>query len=127
MAILTQPDIRPVAWRLYRLHEAWSVEWRGTRIEVPEGFEHDGASVPRLTWTLSGLTPDGLLRAAALAHDWLYRHGGAPPGLERALSRSEADAMFYDLMVEAGVPRWRAYVAWSAVRSGGWWSWRRAG
>src|SRR5690606_37335397 len=49
------------------------------RITVPAGFEHDGASVPRLLWTLSGAAPDGLHRAAALVHDFNYRHRGRLP------------------------------------------------
>ena len=35
------------------------------RILIPKGFVYDGASVPRLVWTLSGILPDGLIRAAA--------------------------------------------------------------
>jgi len=116
--MLIQPDIRPIAARTYRVQEAWVVHWRGWTIPVPEGFQHDGASVPRLAWTFSGLTPDGLIRAAALAHDFAYR--GFVPGM----TRREADVMLYDLMVEAGISRPRAYVAWLGVRTGGWLSWK---
>lgn len=94
------------------------MSWRGRTIHVPAGFEHDGASVPRVVWTLSGLVPDGLIRAAALAHDYVYR------GNVRSLTRRQADAMLHDLMVEAGISRWRAYVAWAGVRVGGWAAWK---
>lgn len=126
--MLVQPDIRPIAWRRYRLAEDWSVEWDGETFHVPEGFEHDGASVPRPAWSLSGLRPDGLLRAAALLHDVFYGCGGElPPGWgpDRLFTRKEADRAFYALMIEAGVPRWRAWVAYRAVRLGGRWSWQK--
>ncbi len=124
---LTQPDIVPYGWRKYELDETWSVSWRGLRFTIPKGFRHDGASIPRIAWTISGLTPDGLLRAAALLHDALYRYAGRMPesmGPAIEISRSDADTAFYELMVEAGVPRWRAWVAWAGVRVGGRWSWR---
>ncbi len=124
---LTQPDIRPYAWRKYELAAPWSVKWLGQTYNIPKGFRHDGASIPRLVWSLSGLRPDGLLRAAALLHDALYRYGGRLPrgwGPEVLFSRKEADAAFYGLMIEAGVPKWRAWMAWRAVRLFGRWSWK---
>ena len=127
--MLTQPDIRPYAWRKYELASAWSVEWEGATYSIPEGFRHDGASVPRPVWSLTGLRPDGLLRAAALLHDALYRHGGRLPkgwGPQVPISRKDADRAFYGLMIEAGVPRWRAWTAWRAVRVFGRWSWKRS-
>jgi hypothetical protein len=97
------------------------------RIVVPKGFRHDGASVPRIGFTISGLTQDGQLRAAALIHDFLYRYDGKPPagssfvlykqkwvpyGL--TLSRKQADQLFLKIMKLSGVrwsQRWAAYVA----------------
>lgn len=77
----TQPSNLPVADGTYRLldtyHYCWDLNGQQSRITVPEGFTYDGASVPRLAWTLSGITPDGLIRAAALIHDWIYNHAGA--------------------------------------------------
>ena len=39
---------------------------------IPEGFEFDGASVPRLLWFL--LSPIGLLLIPGLIHDYGYKH-----------------------------------------------------
>ncbi len=120
---LVQPDIRPIAWRRYRLERAWEHEWREWTIRVEEGFVHDGASVPWWAWSVSGLRPDGLIRAAALAHDAIYRHHGRLPNgwiePRRIFTRREADKLFYDLMIEAGIARWRAYLVYRAVRLGG--------
>lgn len=116
-----QPDIRPIGRRLYRLatvYEVW-VTISGTAakqpITVPAGFELDGASVPLAAWAVIGLTPDGLIRAAALVHDYLYRnHGHAGNGL--LLTRMEADRLFLSLMLAAGVRPLRARLAYRAVR-----------
>ena len=60
----------------YKLVETYSYSWTmpdrlRRAITIPKGFTYDGASVPRLVWTLSGITPDGLIRAAALVHDFI--------------------------------------------------------
>lgn len=139
--VLTQPNLLPTAWRQYTLAEDWWVEWRGRRFWLPVGFQSDGASVPRWAWSLSGLRPDGLIRAAALVHDALYRYGGDLPEswmtwelrareidisrpLPKPLKRKQADTVFYDLMRRAGIGRYRAWVAYRAVRMAGWASWK---
>jgi hypothetical protein len=88
---LLDPDERPGAKvGDYELKEEFSVTWtvwegntrRSYRIRVPKGVRTDIASVPRLVWTLSGLTPDGLYRNAALIHDIIYMWCGEfPPRL----------------------------------------------
>lgn len=128
MSVFPQPDIRPIARGKYVLHEAYEVRVDGSDIRVPQRFQHDGASAPRLVWTLSGLRPDGLLRAGALVHDFLYRSGGklAPGAVKppRQFSRAEADSVFHRLMVRAGVRPWRAFIAYLAVRLFGGSSWQ---
>jgi len=139
---LEQPPNRPVGERAYELVADWTYEWEcggiRRRITVPKGFVYDGASVPRIVWTLTGILPDGLIRAAALVHDWLYKHRGRlPPGSyqqlhrgawvnrDRAASREEADRLFARIMREAGVGKARRRMAYVAVRACGWLSFRR--
>lgn len=124
-----QPDVRPIARRQYILNKSYFVtlvdeERNYYRLDIPKGFKHDGASVPRLAWTLSGLTPDGLLRAAALVHDYFYRKVGWMV-LENVqtkkmtvlkVDRKSADDIFLKLMLAAGVSRYRANVAHRFVR-----------
>jgi len=106
-------------------------------IEVPVGFEYDGASIPkrlRLTWPAwlirclpnwlrwlgrIGIPvwvlfpPVGDYDRAAIIHDWCYSVTGDTP-------RCIADAIFYDAMLEEGV-KWRRPVMFYAVRwFGGW-------
>jgi len=138
---LQQPLNRPVGERVYELVADWRYEWRHggirRRITVPKGFVCDGASVPRLVWTLTGILPDGLIRAAALVHDWLYHHRGQlPEGLYQEFhrgrwrdvgceaTRGEADRLFARIMREAGVSKVRRRLAYAAVRACGWWVWR---
>jgi hypothetical protein len=71
-----QPDARPLKdagflwgkpW--YRVQAEWEMEYDGILVLARKNYGFDGASVPRLCWGLMGYTPDGLHRAAALAHD----------------------------------------------------------
>lgn len=52
------------------------------------------------------------MNAAAVIHDALYDSG--------AVSRAMADAVFLEAMIVSKVARWRAYLAYSAVRACGW-------
>lgn len=106
-------------------------------ITVPKGYLSDGASVPRLVWTLSGIIPDGLIRAAALIHDFIYDHSGQLPfGSYRRIrngnwefcsnekwTRKVADKLFGRINRECGVPKFQRRVAYLAVRAGGWIGW----
>lgn len=126
---IPQPDIRPIEDGEYRLAANYKYVYGENRFVIHEGFIHDGASVPRLVWTITGLRPDGLLRAAALIHDALYQFRGKLPKFwvrpHRTFTRAECDRAFYDIMRAAGVGWWKANVAYTAVRAGGWISWRK--
>lgn len=84
----------------------------GETITVPSGFISDGASVPRIFWTL--FSPFGEYFRAALVHDFLYT------GANRVYNRAESDRIFLEAMVEAGVPFIRRRLIYRAVRVGGW-------
>jgi hypothetical protein len=75
-------------------------------ITVPEGFETDLASIPRVFRFL--IVKNGKHRAAAIIHDWLCRLG-----LE--FQRSLADKMFLEAMKVCKVPKWRRYPMYWAV------------
>lgn len=130
--MLKQPDILPISEDDYLLDEDYIYEWdiQGVpqRIIVPKGFIYDGASVPQIFWGL-GLRPDGLIRAAALVHDWIYNFDGdLPKGSYQYLQdnewkpvigrwkREDADRLFGRMMKEAGLPGWKRWLAYRAVR-----------
>lgn len=84
----------------------------GLRITVPAGFVTDLASVPRFFWRW--FPPAGDHAAAAVVHDWFYQQ-------RLGVSRFLADAIFRDLMDSLGVPAWKRWCMWAAVRL---WKWR---
>ena len=120
--------------------EPWTCRWDYQDaprrfLSVPAGTVYDGASVPRPVWSLAGIRPDGLIRAASLAHDCLYRSKGnrlsavIGPTLTNAngnrltVDRAEADWVLREFMAFAGMSRLRCRRAWLAVRSFGWLYW----
>ena len=137
-----QPDLRPIAKNKYQLWKNWSYTWVKDdiirRIKIPAGFISDGASVPRGLWTITGITRDGLIRSAALVHDFLYFYGGDLPAgsyqrigskddsnltwidLEKIWTRKNADRIFCRIMRECGVSMFKRRMAYRGVRMFGW-------
>ncbi|MBX3747302.1 MAG: DUF1353 domain-containing protein [Verrucomicrobiae bacterium] len=127
----------------YSLVQPYSYQWslgdRDLRIIVPRGTISDGASVPRVLWTITGITPDGLHRPAALVHDWFYRHRGEVmvgrrwagcshwESLVTHWTRDESDRLFARLLRESGVSKPRRRLMYLGVRVGGWMAWHLAG
>lgn len=76
---------------------------------VPEGFETDLASVPRVpvVYFLVG----GRGHKAAVIHDWLYVHG--------VYTRADADSIYYHALRESGVGYAYAQMMYRGVRLGG--------
>lgn len=85
------------------------VEWKGKEITVPYGFESDGCSVPRILWGIisPAIHPETI--RASLVHDYIYRTH--PEGW----TKDEADELFYDLLVEDGFSKVKAYAAYKGV------------
>jgi hypothetical protein len=89
----------------------------GSVICVPPGFVTDGASVPRPLWWL--YPPfEGDYDAAAVLHDFLYRHPGA-------FTRAQVDAIFLLAMSLTHTPARKRFTIFYAVRAGGWKPWNR--
>lgn len=84
-------------------------------ITVPKGFVFDGASIPRLLWTLVGSPMTGRYRDAAIIHDWLYNVSRRVPRSPRR-DRKDADRVFYEAMRANGVGFERATIMYWAVR-----------
>lgn len=82
----------------------------GDKIIAPRGFITDLASIPRVL--RGAFNVNGLLRAPAVLHDWLY--------CSQRYSRAESDAIFLEAMEARGVDRFTRYGAYAAVRSFGW-------
>ena len=134
---MKQPNIEPVSENYYRLMETYYYKDSNVTIKIPgadngsKGYTYDGASVPRWAWSIIGLTPDGLIRAAALVHDWIGDFSGTLPVWSqikptfKTYTRKENDDMFYRNMIKCGVDKRKARIAWMAVRVAGGLFWNK--
>lgn len=90
--------------------------WQGNTdsIRVPSGFVCDFASVP---WLFQRIFPKmgTLSDAPAVLHDWLY--------VTELFDRKTCDEIFLKALKERGVPKWKAYSMYYAVRLGGGFVW----
>ena len=93
------------------------VESLGYKITVKKGFDFDGASIPQSLWSVYGNPLSGKFRIAALVHDALYA--------SEKLPRELADSIFLDLMKQHEVGYLKRQTMYYAVRSAGWYVWRR--
>jgi len=97
----------------------------GFFIEVPAGFETDGASIPPALRLV--LAVWGTYGRAALLHDWLYgliRQGvfnSVIPrsGMTPREARRWADREFRIAALALGTSPWLAWFMWAGVRVGG--------
>ncbi len=74
-----------------------------------EGLICDGASIPRIAWSIIGSPFTGLYRNAAILHDAYYSR---PSGR----SRKATDKMFYEKMIEDGIHIFKAKLMYRTVR-----------
>lgn len=79
----------------YELEKDFSIAVKDITIVVPQYFEYDGASIPKIAWpfTFSPFAPDVMV--PALVHDWLYYN--------HQTSRQLADEIFGILLASNGV------------------------
>lgn len=80
-------------------------------VTVPVGALTDLASVPRILWNIPNLDPDGVSRAPAGLHDWLYR--------THQLTKSAADEVLRQAIIARGGSAYTARVFWLGVKIGG--------
>lgn len=89
------------------------------KFSPPEGYSWDGATIPRVWWSIMGHPLKQEFRLASLVHDWRCEH--ARTGAERMVG----DALFLECLEKAGLPRWRRIGMWVAVRVWSLFFWRR--
>lgn len=79
--------------------------------QIPAGFHTDLASVPRLARPF--ICPSDVSLVAPAIHDYLYRAD------VHLADRQHADVIFRKAMEAEGVPTWRVWAAYLAVRVAG--------
>lgn len=118
--------------RMWRLEFDWSYHLpNGITINIPAGFEFDGASVPSIFWSI--LSPTGLLLIPGLIHDFAYKHDyllsidwakREVVRYQEGAGREFWDRLFRDVSVSVNGFMPIFYAAWFALRIGGWVAWR---
>ncbi len=88
----------------------------GRLVYVHPGFAFDKASVPRI---LHGYLnrDDSHVIVAALVHDYLYEYQQIE---NKWITRKEADQHFHGIIKQSGMRTTKAWLAYMAVRFGGW-------
>ena len=115
--------------RRKRVHTKFTYQHGSWTIVVPAGFVSDGASIPRIFWSIIG-GPWGRYGKAAVLHDWLYFEQEYSFINDRILvrqfvSRKLADTIFMEAMMQLEVAAWRIELMYWAVRLCGWLAWRK--
>lgn len=82
------------------------------RFEIPENFETDLASIPKIAWSIMAPAHSSLIRPA-IVHDWFYTQ-------TCDFTRYETDLIFYHMLKNNGVSVVRASIMYYAVRWFGW-------
>lgn len=80
----------------------------GKKYSVPQEFDTDLASVPRILWSVYSPNQTETI-PGAIIHDYLY---SCPAGMPR----SKTDSILYDALVYHGVSKYTAFKYWFAVR-----------
>lgn len=111
---MEQPKLIPVPNK-NKYAISWIYEYKD--ILIPACYEFDGASIPRLakSFVQGSFWPKYI--AAALVHDRLYD--------THKKSRQEADRIFYDILIENGVGKIKAWSMYKSVQIFGWIAWRK--
>ena len=96
-------------------------------ILVPKGFITDGASIPRVAWSIIGHPFSGFLDAAVI-HDMLYAtHNTRADGSGFPVSKAEADALFYYILKDLGYTEMKCRAMYTAVKMFGRKGWSAGG
>lgn len=107
--------------RIFQLTANFSYHSSVGKITVRKGFYTDGASVPRVFWSI--FSPFGSYFSAALIHDFLYSKDSN--NIFPLADRKEADLIFKEAMYNAGVGWLTRETVYRAVRLGGWRSYKQ--
>ena len=87
-------------------------------ITVKKGFDFDGASIPKLLWSIYGSPLNGNYVVASLIHDGLYA--------SQKVSKSIADKIFLDVMKQSNVGYIKRTSMYLAVKMFGGKDWKEA-
>jgi hypothetical protein len=97
---------------------------KGEEYVIPQGFEFDGASVPK--FLAMWLSPTGILLMGGLIHDYGYKYGTLLRSDRTSIgakSQKWMDTLFRDICIEQNGFKLLNYLAYWALRVGGFVAW----
>jgi len=97
--------------RMRLLEDFGYIDPKGRQWLAPKGYVTDGASIPRVFWSLAGAPFDGQYREAAVIHD-MYCDTKSEPW-------QDVHRIFYYANRAAGVSELKSKILYSAVVAGG--------
>ena len=104
--------------KVFILSEDKTVESLGYSVTVKKGFDFDGASIPKLLWSIYGSPLNGNYVVASLIHDGLYA--------SQKVSKSISDRIFLDIMKQSNVGYIKRTSMYLAVKMFGGKDWKEA-
>ena len=87
------------------------------KITVKKGYKTDGASIPKIFWSVLSSPFDGALVYGAIIHDGLYA--------KMTLTRKECDKLLKEMAIEKGYSTIKANIIYSLVRLFGKTHWQK--
>ena len=119
--------------RHWEIAKNFEYELNGKKFVIPAGFKFDGASIPKFLHTF--LSPVGVLLLGGLVHDYAYKYAALQPKdikKEKAkvlrgylLDQKTSDQIFRDINIEVNGFYSMNYLAYYALRIGGFLAWNK--
>jgi len=117
-----------ISIRQWEVMEDFYYLYEGRELVIPKGFIFDGASIPRIFWTI--LSPTGLLLIPSMFHDYAYKYDylwevicGLRVKYKEGAGKGAWDFLFYTLGQQINGVHFANLVAWGALTLGGWFAW----
>jgi len=111
--------------RQWEIAKDFHYELNGKKYIIPAGFQFDGASIPK--FLASFLSPVGVLLIGGLVHDYAYKYSALKPSNDKdpilLLDQKKADEIFRDINIEVNGFYFLNYLAYYALRLGGFVAW----
>ena len=111
--------------RHWEVADDWAFEINGEGFIIPQGFQFDGASIPKFlhTW----LSPTGVLLMGGLVHDYAYKYETLLMKNKKetlgVISQKRADEIFRDININVNGFYLMNYLAYWSLRVGGFVAW----
>ena len=112
--------------RHWEIAKDFEYELNEKKYVIPSGFKFDGASIPKFLHTF--LSPVGVLLLGGLVHDYAYKYAALQlvKGKKgKSLDQKQSDQIFRDINIEVNGFYSMNYLAYYALRIGGFLAWNK--